>query len=273
MSSLRSRKTAKRTEIVLRPVRPNLGIEIHYRKRLDALIEDMHASVMWFLRAAYRKQEPRIAQDETPADSLRRSIRNLSKRWNSKFDDMAGKLAEHFAQSVEKRSSGALKKILKDGGWSVDFHMTPAMKDIVDATVHANVALIKSIPAQYMEQVEGIVMRGVQTGRDLGQVSQDLQKRLGVTKRRAAFIARDQSNKCTAAFNRARQLELGLTHAIWVHSGHERSPRPSHLKASREKQVYDIRKGWFDPDVGEYILPGTLPNCRCVGKPIVKGFS
>lgn len=273
MSSLRSRKTAKRTGIVLRPVQPNLGIEIAYRKRLDALIEEMHASVMWFLRAAYRKQEPRIATDETPADALRRSIRDLSKRWLRKFDYMAEKLAEHFAQSVEKRSSSALKRILKDGGWTVDFKMTPAMRDIVDATVNANVALIKSIPAQYMEQVEGIVMRGVQTGRDLGQVSQDLQKRLGVTKRRAALISRDQNNKATAAFNRARQLELGITEAVWVHSGGGKEPRPTHLKAGREKTRFDIAKGWYDPHEGKHIQPGELINCRCTSRPVIKGFS
>lgn len=273
MSSLKSRRMAKRTEIVLRPVRPNLGIEIAYRKRLDALIEEMHASVLYWLRAAYRKQEPRIAIDETPADALRRSIRNLSKRWLRKFDDMAGKLAEHFAQSVEKRSSGALKKILKDGGWTVEFKMTPAMRDIADATVNANVALIKSIPAQYMEQVEGIVMRGVQTGRDLGQVSQDLQSRLGVTKRRAAFISRDQNNKCTAAFNRARQLELGITEAVWVHSGGGKEPRPTHLKAGREKTRFDIAKGWYDPHEGKWIQPGELINCRCTSRPLIRGFS
>jgi len=63
--------------------------------------------------------------------------------------------------------------------------MTAAMRDVVDATIHANVALIKSIPSQYFDQVEGIVMRGVQTGRDVGQVTKDLEGRLGVTKRRA----------------------------------------------------------------------------------------
>ena len=41
-------------------------------------------------------------------------------------------------------------------------------------------------------------MRGVRTGRDVGQVAKDLQGRLGVTKRRAPFIALDQNNKNTS---------------------------------------------------------------------------
>lgn len=272
-SKVRQRKP-KAAEIVLRPVRPNAGIEAEYRKRLDDLIKQMAASVEYWLTSAYRNNEPRImAEDETPADALRRSMKDLSKRWLKKFDQMADKLAEHFAQSVEKRSSAALKKIMKDGGWTVSFQTTPAMRDIMDATVHQNVALIKSIPVQYLEQVEGLVMRSVQTGRDLGQLSSDLQARLGVTRRRAALIARTQNNMATAAFNKARQLELGLDEAVWVHSGGGHEPRPTHLKAGREQTRYKIGEGWFDPAVGEHIQPGQLINCRCQSRPVIKGFS
>ncbi|MBB3743897.1 uncharacterized protein with gpF-like domain [Rhizobium sp. BK591] len=227
----------------------------------------------YWLTATYRQNEPRIAQDETPADALRRSMRELSSRWLKRFDEMAGKMAEHFAKSVEARATGAMKTILKDGGWTVSFKMTPAMRDVVDATVHQNVALIKSIPAQYLEQVEGIVMRGVQNGRDLGVVADDLQKRLGVTRRRAAFIARDQNQKATSALSRARQLELGLDEAVWTHSGGGKEPRPTHAKAGREKVRYKISQGWYDPAVGRYIQPGEEPNCKCIGRPVLKGFS
>lgn len=272
-SKVRQRKP-KAAETILRPVRPNAGIEADYRKRLDDLIKQMAASVEYWLTSAYRNNEPRImAEDETPADALRRSMKDLSKRWLKKFDAMADKLAEHFAQSVEKRSSAALKKIMKDGGWTVQFTMTPAMRDIVDATVHANVSLIKSIPQKYLSDVEGMVMRSVQTGRDLGQLTQDLQKTYGVTRRRAAFIARDQNNKATAAFNRARELELGLDEAEWNHSHGSREPRPTHVEAGKNKTRYKISKGWFDPAVGRYIQPGEEPGCKCFGRPVIKGFS
>lgn len=269
-----TRQRRDRSEKALRPVHPNLGIEAAYRKRLDSLIEAMHRSVVYWLKASYRANEPRIlALDETPADALRRSMRELSARWLKKFDDAAEALADYFTQSVEKRSSAALKKILRDGGMSVEFKMIPVMRDIVDATVHQNVALIKSIPAQYLEQVEGMVMRSVQTGRDLGQLSDDLQKRLGITKRRAALIARTQNEMATSAFNRVRLQEVGIEEAIWVHSGAGREPRPTHQKAGRERIRFSVSKGWFDPAVKRFIQPGELINCRCVGRPVVKGFS
>jgi uncharacterized protein with gpF-like domain len=233
----------------------------------------MSKSVVYWLQASYRANQPRIVQDETPADALKRSIKQLSKQWLARFDEAAEQLGDYFAQSVEQRSSAALRKILKDGGFSVEFRRTAAMRDIVDATVHQNVSLIKSIPRQYLDQVEGIVMRGVQTGRDLGDIAGELQARLGVTKQRAALIARDQNEKATAAFTRARHLEIGITEAIWVHSGAGREPRPTHVKAGREKVRFNVAEGWLDPAEGKHIQPGELINCRCVAKPVLKGFS
>ncbi len=274
MASKLRRKTPKTGETILRPIHPNVGIEIEYRRQLLKLIDAMAASVDYWLKATYRKNEDRIvAEDESPADALRRSMKELSKRWLDKFDEMSTKLADYFAQSVEKRSTAAMKKILKDGGWTVRFQITPAMRDVIVATVHENVSLIKSIPERYLTQVESIVMIGVQNGRDLQVISEGLQKQLGVTRRRAALIARDQTNKANASLTRARQLELGLDTAVWVHSGGGRHPRPSHLKAGRDKVQYSIKEGWYDPEVGRKIQPGELISCRCVGRPVIKGFS
>ncbi len=270
----KERKRRDRTEKVLRPVRPNAGITDEYRRKLDRLIDEMQRSVVWHLRAEYRRLEPRIlATDESPADALRRTMRDLAARWLRKFDQASEKLAEWFSQSVEQRSTGALKRILKDGGISVEFKMTPAMKDVLDATVNQNVGLIKSIPEKYFTEVESMVQRSVQTGRDMGQLADDLEKRFGITRRRAEFIARDQNEKATSAFNRARWIEAGIDEAQWVHSGGGRDKRPTHVKASRDKVRYKVAEGWYDPAVGEKIQPGYLPNCKCVGRPVIKGFS
>lgn len=258
---------------VLRPVRPNAGVTAAYYKKLDALIEEMVASIDYWLSASYKANEPRIAQDELPASALRAAIRKLTARWQRKFNQAAPKLADYFATAVEKRSSAALKNILKEAGFTVEFKMTNAQQDILRATIQQNVELIKSIPAQCLTQVQGSVMRSVQTGRDLGTLSKELQEHYDVTRRRAAFIARSQNNMATAAMTRARQQEVGITEAIWMHSGGGKHPRPTHLAAGRAKTKYDVKVGWLDPDVGKNIFPGELPNCRCVARAVVKGFS
>lgn len=262
---------AKRPK-TLPPVHPNAGIEAAYRRKLQSYIKAMNDSVLYWLGAAYKSNEPHIAMDELPASALKRAIRMLGRRWQKKFDKLAKELADYFAQAVQERSAASLQSILKRNGFTVEFKMTPAMQDIFRATVNENVALIKSIPAQYLTQVEGSVMRSVTAGRDLGSLAKGLTEHYGVSKRRAAFISRDQNNKATAAFTRARQIESGVTEAIWLHSRGGKHPRPSHLKAGRDKQRYDVREGWLDPDLGRRIFPGELPSCRCVAKAVVPGF-
>ena len=255
--------------IVLRPVHPNAGLEAEYRRRLVRVIDEMHGSIVYWIKAAYRANEPEISQDESPAAAMRAAMRKLRRRWLSRFDEAAKELGDYFATAAADRSDAALKSILKKGGFSVEFKMTRAQNDVLQATIGQQVGLIKSIPEAYLSKVEGHVMRSVQTGRDLETLSKSLQEEFGVTKKRAAFIARDQNNKATASLTRARQIEIGVTEAIWLHSAGGRHPRPSHIKANGT--TYDVRKGALID--GEYIFPGELPNCRCVARSVIKGFS
>ena len=270
-SRIRARKI--KGEKILRPVHPNAGITAAYAAKINAIVEEMHKSVVYWVAGAYNRAPPEMAQDELSARALRDAMRKLSKRWLARFDEAANHLADYFARAVSKRSEAALKKILKDGGISIDWKMTAAQRDIMQATISEQVNLIKSIPARYLSSVESSVMRAVQTGMDLHQLSEDLQKHFGVTKKRAAFISRDQNSKATASMTRARQMEIGITEAQWLHSGGGKHPRPTHLKAGRDKVRYPVVEGWFDPAIQERIFPGWLINCRCVSKPIVKGFS
>jgi SPP1 gp7 family putative phage head morphogenesis protein len=180
-------------------------------------------------------------------------------------------MAKYFAKSSASRSDAAMRSILKRGGWTVRFKMTAAMRDVMNATIAENVGLIKSIPEQYHTEVQGLVMRSATAGRDLSTLSDELERRYAITRKRAELVARDQTNKMTANFTRVRQTELGITEAIWLHSGGGKTPRRSHLAKNGKR--YDVATGWYDPDVKQYIWPGTLINCRCVSKPIVRGFS
>lgn len=256
--------------IALKALHPNQGIQAAYRKKLEKLIKAMHRSVLYWLRAQYRKTPPKMAMDDrAPASSLARAIKELAKRWLQNFEDGAWALADYFTGAVHRQTDAALKKILRDAGFSVQFQITPEIADIIEATVQQNVTLIKSIPEQYLKNVEGEVMRSVQAGRDLGSLAKALTKNYGVTKRRAAFIARSQNNLASGAIHRARQIELGLE-ARWRHSGAGKHPRPTHVK--NNGNIYDPVKGWYDPAVKKHIFPGELPNCRCVSISVVPGF-
>jgi uncharacterized protein with gpF-like domain len=279
--------------LILAPVRANVGIEALYRKKLDAQLEQLHRSLIWWIGAAYRANEPVVMgllaadappdasgfeprppqRSQSPAMAMRGVLSRLTRRWQQRFDTLARDLAQWFAQSAADRSDASLKAALRKGGFSVKFQMTRAANDAVQAAIGENIGLIKSIASQHLTQVQGLVMRSIQAGRDLGPLAQELETQFGVTKRRAAFIARDQNNKATAAITRVRQMELGIKEAVWLHSAGGKEPRPSHLAAGKEKIVFNLAEGWFDPHENKHIFPGTLPNCRCVSRPVISGFS
>lgn len=263
----------KSGELILRPIRPNLGIEVEYRRRLHVVVDEMARSYYRWLRAVYRANPPAIASDALPAKELRRELERLGTRWEERFLEAAPALADWFATAAEQRSTAVLKKILRDGGFSVKFKMTRAMRDVLAATNAENVSLIKSIPAQFHTQVEGMVMRSVTAGRDLATMTRDLQHNFGVTRRRAELISLHQNNMATASMTRARQDEIGIEEAVWRHSHAKREPRPTHL--ANDGNRYKVREGWFDPDpkVRRRIWPGELIRCGCVSQPVVKGFS
>jgi uncharacterized protein with gpF-like domain len=271
-TNLRSAQGVKKSQKALRPVRPNEGLRLAYQRKLEALIDEMHKSYVYWIGAAYNANPPDMAQDELSYAALKRVVDALAKRWLKRFSDGAEKLAGYFAQETGKRSDAALKKILKDAGFAVEFKMTAAQRDVLGASISENVALIKSIPQQYHTRVQSVVSQAVTRGYDRGFLTEELQKQFEVTKRRAAFIARDQASKINSALNTARQVEIGFTKAQWIHSGGGKHPRPSHVKAGRDKVVYDLREGWLDPEVKRKIHPGELIGCRCVQKPILEGF-
>lgn len=264
---------SRKRDRVLRPIHPNSGIQAMYRQRLGRLIDDMSRSYEHWLRAQYRAKPPVMAQDASPAVELQREISKLGVQWQKRFAYVAPRLARWFATAVERRSMRSLKAILKEGGLAVDFVMTKGMRDVFAATVAENVSLIKSIGSQYHTEVEGLVMRSAAAGGDLSFLTKELKHRYGITERRAKLIARDQNSKVTAVFTRVRQQEVGITEAVWLHSGGGNHPRPTHVANSGNR--YNIAEGWHDPDpkVNRRIWPGTLIMCRCVSRPVVKGFS
>lgn len=254
-----------------RAVHANRGIEAKYRKALQRLIAEMHGSVEYWLTAAYRKDPPRMAalveqaQDASPSAKIKKVLDELARRWTDRFNDYAPKLAEAYLKGMFKASDSAFRQALKEAGWAVDFKMTPAVRDAFNASLEENVGLIRSIPEKYLQQVEGTVMRSYSAGRDLATMVKELKQLYPAASHRAELIARDQSNKANAIVNRARQMELGITDAIWMHSHAGKNPRHDHVAASGKR--YKIAEGCLIS--GEFIQPGEEINCRCTSRPIL----
>ena len=255
----------------LKPTRASAALEAAYYRDLMRLVREMDDSLTYWLKANYRKHEDAIAQDSV-ADELQKVMNKLTARWRGLFDDRARKMAEMQSKRWQRHSDVSLMDRLKQAGFAVRFWPSKAVTDTLDGLVNENVGLIKSIAEHHLTEVSGMVQRSVMAGRDLETLTKELKERYGITQRRAAFIARDQNNKATSFITRTRQIEMGLTEAIWCHSSAGKHPRPKHVEAGRKRLRYDIRKGADVDGNGKLIFPGEEPNCRCTSQVIIPGF-
>ena len=240
-----------------RAVRPNIGIERKYKRQLVKLIDEMQHSVKYWIRAGYKKDLEQIMAFDSPATSMRDVIKKRFEQWQKRFDNTAQKLAENFVGNVDEYSKRSMRLALQDKLPTVNFKETPAMKNALDSFVVENVNLIKSIPQKYFTEIEGIVMRSVRDGRNLADLTNELEHRYDITRKRAILIATDQNNKATETLNRVRVQELGVTKAKWIHTGGSKEPRKSHQHANGK--IFELDKGCLID--GEYIYPGQLINC------------
>jgi uncharacterized protein with gpF-like domain len=149
----------------------------------------------------------------------------------------------------------------------IKFRPTPASVEAYRAVLAEKVALSEEIPAQHMQGAQAAVWRCVMAGGDLATLSIELQK-YGLDYKRAAAIARHQCSMAKAVMENVRRLELGLTEAIWMHSGAGRSPRPSHIAYSGKR--FKLATGAFLD--GKWVWPGSEPDCLCTSRPVIEGF-
>lgn len=138
------------------------------------------------------------------------------------------------------------------------FSLEPRVGARVGDFVTENVALIKTVPNQYFDQVETVITRGVRQGARHEDLAKEIERRFDVARGRAQVIARDQVLTLFGDVNRARQEAIGVKRYVWRTVSDSRV-RPEHEE--RDGQSFD----WDDPpDDGH---PSEAVLCRCWAEP------
>lgn len=154
------------------------------------------------------------------------------------------------------------------------FDISPQMTVAIKAAIAENVALIKSIPAQYLDQVAGAVTRAMTSASSIRQLADEIKSYSLMTDRRAKNIALDQVRKVHAALNLRRMQDAGITHFKWMHVGGSVKPRPFHIADHPEGLnggIFSIEDPpVIEPNTGITGFPGDLPFCRCVMQAVIE---
>ena len=169
---------------------------------------------------------------------------------------LATKVVMDTSKEVDKQIASHTKTIL--GVDLTPFFRGADIQDEIDNQIAANVSLIKSIPSQYTDKLEALVMNALQTGQTNEELAQEIKKLGHSTDFRARLIAADQMGKINGAITKVRHLDIGFESYTWSTSKDERV-RTDH----RIKNGQTFR--WDEPPSGGH--PGQPVRCRCTALP------
>lgn len=244
------------------PVKAPKNAEVRYRRQLESLTLKLLRETKSDIIPVLIQYEAEYINDAY-ARTLEQAFENL-RRGYSDIDKQAKIVASSFVDNTNQVNKRRFYNAM-ESAIGVDIStiiQNEGLDDILVATTQENVALIKSIPAEYFKQLETLVYTGTTQGHSASSMIKKIQEIGKKTVNRAKVIARDQSSKLNSALNQQRQQNLGIEEYVWRTAGDERV-RESHR--SKNGKVFR----WDDPpaDTGH---PGTDIQCRCVAQPIIK---
>lgn len=212
-----------------------------------------------------------FAADASPASQSRILLNRLKERFAQLFAENAKQFAVRMVDQSNLASGSDVHRSLKE--ISAVFTLKPTvitdtMREFMTVKIAENVSLIKSIPAEYMTQIEGQVYRSMTDGKGLSELIPWLREQTGVTERRAKLIATDQTHKAYSGLNRGRMEAAGIESFEWVHSGGGLHPRKRHQAMSGN--IYRFDNLPVIEDDGTRGIPGQAINCRCTMVPVLK---
>lgn len=137
----------------------------------------------------------------------------------------------------------------------------PWLGPVMEAWRESNVALIGGLGPYHAGEVERIVGEAWTTGKRAEWIQRELENRIGITRRRAELIARDQVGKLNGQLTMLRQSAYGVETYIWRTSLDERVRQ---MHADREGERFE----WSTPPEDGH--PGMPIQCRCVAEPDIQ---
>lgn len=274
----------------LKGVQPPSSEEVAYRNKLMELTKAVEQMVAEEIIPLFNsKVLDGKAVDASEDDLLGiftdkiKNIRDNFASYVEEFKTMASEFGFGLESVTKKRFDNVLKGSFGAQTDMYEIMANEGLSGIVNSGTQENVALIKSIPENYLNKVESLVKDNFVYGsKSPGGLQSDILSRLRAdiravgpkAKKRAKLIARDQTSKLTAVLTKKRQTNLGIEEYVWRDSRDRRvrgNPAGTNPNVPKSRDHW-ARNGkvfrWDSPPPDGH--PGEPINCRCIAEPVIK---
>ena len=293
-----SKLTGKKLPKKLSPVKEPRNIELEYYRGLKKYANFMKKYVRENLMPELKRLQPNYTQDAYVDD-----IENIFSRMRTALlSNIPISLAGKMVNGLELKNRGRYSSILKSS-FGVDVEgvlVNEGIKDLTQAQIAKNATLIKSIPDEFIKNIETIVYNGVTSGMDYSAIAKqisgikDISSTFGKLDNRVKVIARNEISTINSQINQKRLESLGVELYLWSSSQDERVRGNPSGKYPKARPRHDTIDGkicrWDDPTVyaenvkqakeGKWKKrssinaplqhPGEPIACRCVAIPIIE---
>ena len=249
-------------------VKQDLQAGQEYQVALRRIVREVRKDIDTYIMSAVKSTSYEYVADASFVDVIAGALDFVRGKWSTpQFKQLATRIARKFVTTADRTNEQRTKR---DLGIDV-FVGNQELRDYVEASIYDNVRLIESIPAQYLTQVDSIVMTNVRAGGRPSAIAKLLEEQFGVTERRAKLISRDQTNKINSNLSQMRQMAAGFEYFRWETS-HDERVRDRHKHVAERVTAYG--KGIFrydnPPIVDQNVpqKPGEPIQCRCIAVPV-----
>lgn len=258
----------KKKQAKFNPIRTPKSLELEYYRQLKSLIEQIHK---YFNESVVLKLDKDLAKnninDELLSSKIKRILAEFKELTNLKIDfKLIRKLAFKMNLATynfnERRWHNELLKFGIDLTKDVSYKF---LKDYLQIRVNDNVSLITNLRDNVSNELESMIYRVFEQGKTAKELAKEMTERLGIDKRKAALIARNEIKNTYTQLTRKRMEEYGVEYAVWE-TAHDERVRSEHRHFNGKK--YKVGQG-LKNEKGEYEEAGDAINCRCIAVPII----
>lgn len=188
----------------------------------------------------------------------------------------ADKLFESALFKTDSKMRGNLK------GMTVMPELTQKQRaEIASGYTNDMKRYIKDFASKEIKTLRHAVEKSAMLGTRHEGLVKDLQQSYGVSRNKAKFLARQETNLMMSKFEQVRYTGAGINEYDWSCVRMPHDPSPSHHTLGNVRYSHGIldgtRQQWNNPPIttnpGEPARrnhPGQDYNCRCKAKPVVK---
>lgn len=240
--------------------------EIEYYKQLEAIVSYINKKFNSIVMPVVSKksvQKQIVITDayQTALGQIDAAFAKFKLNVDEKITNKdINKIATTFVNKAVKRNKSLWQTKMSSVGISIKGKSSfCGEKDYIRSRIDTNITLIKNLKSQYLEELSVELAYSYEQGRPSSQLAKEIEKRFGITSRRAKLIARNETKNTNSQLNKKQAMELGFGSPKW-HTNMDGRERPEHAKHNGKE--YEFGVGLPDGKGGKE-EPGDAINCRC----------